>query len=65
MKIYLVSQPLQGYDTYDAVVVIAKDEAQALELTDGKIYCDVKIECIGNALEGSEAGLVCESFNAG
>lgn len=75
--IYLISQNWSnGYDTYDSAVVIAKDEegarntppAQYQDFTCGGAWCDprhVEVELIGMAIEGSEPGVVCASFNAG
>jgi hypothetical protein len=80
MFIYLVTQNVNDdYDTYDGFVVIAENEEQArithpaYKNWDGKSddyssWCDVKdvkVELIGNALEGAEYGVVLYSFNAG
>ncbi len=71
----------KGYDTYDAAIVCAKseDEARQLHPSDYKrgrhettkedpTWCkpeQVEVTLIGSALEGSEAGVVLASFNAG
>jgi hypothetical protein len=73
----LISQTINnGYDTYDSLVVIAEDEDKAklihkLDDKDNDYGSWVKevesidIEYLGEAKDGSEAGEVCSSFNAG
>ena len=77
MKLYLISQTQNdGYDTYDSAVVAASDEAHARSINpDGKwrdyagAWCasadDVTAVYLGEAKEGTEAGVICASFNAG
>lgn len=74
MNIYLITSPNSGWDTYDAMVVIAKNEKQAIELTiedrDGDIHSWAKFEdleafLLGKAIKGSKEKIVFQSFNAG
>ncbi len=80
MNIYLVSQDVNDdYDTYDAFVVCAKDEADArrvheLEAPDrqwrgswvneGEVD-KITVKLIGIAAEGIERGEILGSLNAG
>ena len=80
MKLFKVWQNKNNeYDTYDSAIVAAEDE-QAAKMThpskenwSGKCdsydsWCDVKyvkVEYIGEAKAGTEAGVICASFNAG
>ena len=70
-----------GWDTYDSAVVAAKTAQDAketypsedfeLELKDwpGSCWCShpvkVTVVFIGKAAAGTEAGVICASFNAG
>lgn len=78
MNLYLLSQCVNnGYDTFDSCVVAAKNELDALsigpreDLTPEKwleVWAPVehiKCELIGKAIRGTEAGVICASFNAG
>ena len=80
MKLWRISQHENGgYDTYDNAVVAAETEGQARlthpgdmiwngETRDYDTWCSakhVKVELIGEAVEGTEAGVICASFNAG
>ena len=69
------------YDTYDSAVVVAETEEEArmihpadyMEDWDGTYsdydsWCaakDVEVEYIGEAKEGTRAGIIVSSFNAG
>ena len=70
MKLWLISQDVNnGYDTYDSAVVAAETKTLA-RLTDmgGFGWCapqHVKVTLIGEATDGTEAGIICASFNAG
>lgn len=77
MKLYLISQDVNnGYDTWNAFVVCAKNEEDAktvreLDPVDEfyggwvKDTNDIKVEYLGNAKPGSKRGIILESFNAG
>lgn len=79
MNLYLISQNEDNdYDTYDSAVVAAPSEDAARnthpngrdepwEKYDGWCSCPelVNVELIGTALEGTKAGVICSSFNAG
>lgn len=78
MNLYKISQTVnRGYDTYDSVVVAAETEeaAQAMLPVADLIECyrlhewaaveDVTVELIGLAVEGTTAGVIVASFNAG
>lgn len=73
MKLWLISQNQEsGYDTYDSAVVAALTEEDARKTHPGGRDYDwirnlnlVTVELIGVALPGTEAGVVCASFNAG
>ena len=81
MKLYLITQSVTGgYDTYNGFVVAAKDEKAARMMhpdnEDGypeeednwNCWCnikDVKITYLGQAKEGTKAGKILVSFNAG
>ncbi len=79
MKLYKLSQNENtGYDTYDSMVVCAKDADEARNIhpenywkQEGGIHgvwCmpeKVKVEYIGEAASNVAAGVVCASFNPG
>ena len=77
MNLYLISQEVNnGYDTYDQAVVCAESAEKAVLISpDGNeidngyyTWCaveDVNVECIGKAVDGMKAGVICASFNAG
>lgn len=76
MKIWLISSSVSGYDTYDSAVVVAETEELARNIhPSGRDNWDsyswenspdkVDVEYLGDAVEGSSEGLVCNSFNAG
>jgi len=74
MKLYLISQNFnRGYDTYDSAVVTARNEGEARNTEIGSIGefgswvtpDKVKVELIGTAIKGTEAGIILDSFNAG
>ena len=81
MKLFHVSQDVNNnYDTYSDFVIACEDEETAkwthpnqYEKWDGKqeaysSWCginDVKVEYIGEAKEGTTAGIICSSFHAG
>ena len=80
MNLYLISQNKEnGYDTYDSAVVAAPDEQAARSTHPGdrpwpeNSFCDtwcskpeqVVVELLGKAKTGTEAGVICASFNAG
>lgn len=80
MNLYLLTQTDNaGYDTYDSCVVAAPDEDTARCLHPGGYDWDsfggsgtwafypstVKAQLIGVAVEGTAAGVVLASFNAG
>jgi hypothetical protein len=70
-----------AYDTFDAAVVAAETEAEARAIHpsgdsrdwESPAYCaswatspeDVRCKLIGEAVAGTEAGVVLSSFNAG
>ena len=79
MKLWHISQTENGgYDTYDSAVVAAETEDAARVTMPsenegfGKAYgawCSgpdkVTVELIGEAVEGTKAGVICASFHAG
>ena len=78
MNIYKISQEANtGYDTYDSAIVAAETEEDARNISpdggDWKIrwgyWCQfphqVEVELIGTAKDGTEAGVILASFNAG
>lgn len=78
LKLYLISQEENcTYDTYDAVVVAAYDEAGARSYnpdkggwgSDYSTWCsspsNVKVQYLGRAAAGIAAGEILASFNAG
>lgn len=81
MKLYLISQDKNtGWDTYDSAVVAAESEEQARmthpsgknnwdgEHEDWGAWCAskyVNVKLIGTADNGTDAGVICASFNAG
>lgn len=79
MKLWLLTQSdNKRYNTYDSCVVAANTEQEAKEIhpreQDGWKYHrsswanspeTVKAICIGTANDGTNAGLVIASFNAG
>lgn len=65
-----------GYDEYDEAIVAAESEDQARNTPPGHVYGDervsgwcpvseVKVALVGIAIEGTEPGVICASFNAG
>jgi len=80
MNLYYLSQDDErGYDTYDSCIVAAESEEAARQIRPGGEWEDtytysstwarkperVKVELIGTAVEGTVAGIVLASFNAG
>lgn len=75
MNLYLVSQNYNsGYDTYDSMIIAAKNEKEAktisIEVTDNPTcWVDnldqLEVEKIGKANPETESGLILASFNAG
>lgn len=81
MKLYLLTQDVEtGLDTYDSVIVAAKDENDAARITPSnkdiksqglwfgdwpKDIKDIKVELIGTAKKGTKRGVILASFNAG
>ncbi len=79
MNLYLISQNKEtGYDTYDSAVVAAPNEQAAAETHPSTAlvirwnsgsWCSapkyVEVELLGKAKPGTEAGVICASFNAG
>jgi len=79
MKLYLISRTDSwSYDDYDSAVVAAPSEDIAKSIHpyvghDGDEECSygwpsidkVAVKLIGEAVEGTEAGVICASFNAG
>jgi hypothetical protein len=77
----LMQDENSGYDTYDSMVVAAETEDRARLIHpntwsdnpwDRKFYRDwatspdqVSVELIGTAVEGTKAGVILSSFNAG
>jgi hypothetical protein len=75
MNIYLVSQNVNnGYDTYDAFVVYARDENEAKRIRklDRDPYgswvtkvSDIEVTLLGHAPNQKTSGEILGSFNAG
>lgn len=79
MKLWLISQDEnRGYDTYDSAVVAAETEADARNIHPGRSegWGDyfptwssspdkVTARYIGEAMPGTEPGVILASFNAG
>lgn len=79
MKLWLISQTEnREYDTYDCAIVAYEAEEEARQCHPGGFYKWqegrgswastpelVKAEYIGEAREGTKAGVICASFNAG
>ena len=77
MKLWLISQTVvEGYATYDSAVVAAmtEEEARHTHPSDqdhrwgydwAKFPDQVTTKLIGTAVKGTEAGVICASFNAG
>lgn len=81
MNLYLIVQSVNNdWDTYDSAVVAAVDEEQARNTHPSGDYEkdwedtnatwayspeQVSVRYLGPAMEGSEAGVICASFNAG
>lgn len=75
MNLYLISQTEnEDYDTYDSAVVAAETPEDAARIhPDGSgsfgtwARCpeNVTVKLIGTATEGTPAGVICASFNAG
>jgi len=78
-NLYLISQDSNdGYDTYDSLIVCAKDEEEARNIHPGifgewrdnvSYWCKtsnlVKVKYIGIAANEIDYGVVLASFNAG
>lgn len=78
MKLWLLSQDEnKDYDTYDSCVVAAETEGEARLTMPSKYesfdknsaWCSgpdkVTVKLLGEAIEGTPAGVVLASFNAG
>ncbi len=78
MRLYLITQTeARGYDTYDSAVVAAPDAATARSIHPNggnwepfySSWCrspdKVTSEYLGEAVEGTQQGVICSSFNAG
>lgn len=79
MNLYHISQSVNnGWDTYDSAVVAAETVEQAAATHPNNnhswdsiwpTWCDkpseVTVKLIGTALEGTTAGVILSSFNAG
>lgn len=74
MKLWKIYQNHnKGYDTYDSAVVAAETESEAQNTHPGTYPSDydwaphdyVFVELIGEAIEGTRAGVIVSSFNAG
>jgi len=81
MKLFLISQSENNdYDTYDSAVVAADTEeiAKAMDPSSGepKLFGEgwndwcksldgVKVQYLGEAVEGTIQGVICASFHAG
>lgn len=76
MKLYLISQDVNNdWDTYNSLVVAAKNEEEARNTNPvGRVewpyrnWCapeQVKVQLIGEAVDGIEKGVICASFTAG
>ena len=73
LKIYYCTQSqVDGWDTYDSCVVVAKDEESARNMNPGewgnswaRTPNKVKVELIGKAVPGQTEGVLISSFNAG
>lgn len=79
MNLYLISQnENNSYDTYDAAVVAAESEDEARQIhpsypngwlhksnTWATVPENVSVRLIGGATEGTKAGEILSSFNAG
>lgn len=78
VKLYLIEQSVNNdWDTYDSAVVAAEDELAALNThPNGKSWArwdigswcpsdKVTVTYLGEAKEGTKAGVICASFNAG
>jgi len=80
MKLWKISQnQANGYDTYDSAIVAAEDEVEARYTHPGAGFGfgspwspdwattpdRVSVVLIGEAVEGTKAGVILASFNAG
>ena len=78
MKLFLISQTTnQDWDTYDAAVVAAETADEAKQIHPSGDYHptypdyrwvkpqDVVVRLVGEAVPGTEHGVVLASFNAG
>jgi hypothetical protein len=79
MKLYLLTQnENSGYDTYDSCVVADENEEQARMIRPSYPEWDefigndwasspenVNVTLLGVAVDGTEPGVICASFNAG
>lgn len=77
MKLYIISQnENDDYDTYDSAVVAANNETEARNINPNingwndryTTWCSspekVRVEYLGEAKEGTEIGIILDSFNA-
>lgn len=77
MKLYKLSQDINNdYNTYESAIVAAETPEQALSIhpdingiqkgaSAWAELGDLKIELIGEAKEGTKAGVILASYNAG
>jgi len=72
MKLYRISQPEEkvSYDTFDSAIVAAESEVEAaIEGYASDCWVnnpnEVIVEYIGEAKEGTVAGVILSSYNAG
>lgn len=76
MKLWLILQEVNNkYDTYYSAVVACETMEEAKNMFPGEEdhqylnqWCEpefVQVEYLGEAREGSEAGVICASFSAG
>jgi len=74
MNLYIISQSVkEGYDTYDSMVVAAETEEDArgilpsntaIELFKWAEKEHVSARLIGEAIDGTESGVILASYNA-
>jgi hypothetical protein len=81
MKLFRISQTQnENYDSYDSAVVAAETEDVARAMNpyrgtpndfaeNSDVWCscpeEVQVEYLGEAVEGTERGVIVASFNAG
>ena len=74
MNLYLLWVDENGYDEYDSVIIASESEESALKFYPTIKYITVKgswspekvhIRKIGEAVDGTEEGMILGSFNAG